>query len=270
MTNPDLKSSLAVFIYMGLAICFAYPAFLIPDSSPKSAYYALVLLPGLILIALDFKYFVESLKKNRCMQLVVAMISYWCVTLMWGSDDVVSSQLRRAAVVTIYLFVIWHVFSHYPQYINPFFIILFSLFCIGCFWGISNLPAVKVLLGGYRLGTKTDFGQAIHAGHYYGAFFCLSMAALLFDKGRPLQAISAVVCIMAVLAIILTKSRGVYLAAGVTVISTAVLYICLHKKYFIAAVICIVMAGLALAIYYYYPGFILSRGSSYRLSLIHI
>ncbi|MCR8922120.1 O-antigen ligase family protein [Dasania sp. GY-MA-18] len=267
MTKVNLTNGLAIFVLLGLALSFAYPAFLIESGSPKAIYYVMVILPGLILLCLDGAVFAESLKSNRGMQLVFIMLAYWCMTLLWGSEGVAGSQFRRMLAVLIYLCVVWHVFTHYPQFITRFYFLLFVLFAVGVFWSLGTFPSVKILLGGHRLGNKAGFGQAIHAAHYYGVFFSLALGFLLFSKHRVLLILSGAVCGLALLAIILTKSRGSYLAVAVAVIFAAGLYVRHYKKYILAAGLCVVLALLALAIYHYYPAFILSRGSSHRYEI---
>ncbi|WP_019528821.1 O-antigen ligase family protein [Dasania marina] len=261
------RNALAIFVLIGLALCFAYPTFLISNSSPKSAYYLLVILPGLILLGLDFKVFGENVKDNPAMQLVVVMMAYWCLTLLWGSNDVADSQLRRAIAVLIYVCVVWHVLSHYSQFIKHFYTLMFLLFFVGFLWSLSSILASNVLLAGYRLGTGTPFGQAIHAGHYYGTFFCLTLGWALFGRERFLVVLSSSVCVLALVAIILTKSRGVYLATAVAVAFAAGLYVWSNKKFLLATCICFVLTALALTIYYYFPGFFLNRGSSHRFEI---
>lgn len=267
-TISTFKETLALFMFMGLAICFTFPAFLIGDSSPKAAYYGLVILPGLMLVALDWGVFVDNIKVNRGIQLVGLLIAYWCLTLLWGQDpSIAGSQLKRALVVMLYVLVIWHVLSCYQQYADRFIIVLFTLFCVGVIWSSNALPALDLLLGRYRLGTGTSFGQAIHAAHYYGTFFSLSLGFLLFGNSKAIKMLSSVVLVLSLAAIILTKSRGGYLAVISTVFIAASLYVFIYKKWKLAAVICAVFVLLALGLYEYFPKFILARGDSYRFEI---
>jgi len=261
-TYPTSKLLIILGQYI-LPVClvtFITSIFYVEDTSQfKSLFYALILLPVFIAIALNRRTF-TPISQQPILISVIIFLTYSALSVLWSDSD---RSLIHYFKRELYILALITGFS-IVYYFSPkrFHIVLgVAITVASAFAGYFLFTEPSLLSGSSRriFGGGALYNPLLSA-HVFGFFWALCVAAILEMKRDWKRLLSAIiVCIPLTVFILMTQSRTPIMAMTLMLLT----YIAIHRNYKALSIIALISISLAI-IFYIYPEILTNRGLSYR------
>ncbi|MFT6288007.1 MAG: O-antigen ligase [Alcanivorax sp.] len=244
---------------LGLAI--AIPAYLGGDYSFKPVFYALVILPTLLLLPFGKVSLREIWGSAAVIFLLVVPLLYWSASNLWSTQpDNFLPFLRRSLVVFVFVVAVAHAVLRLGPDFRNYLDLALVLVAIGAALHLGSLLFMDARGAQWRLGDGSVFRRSLHASHYFGCFASYGLVRCYqqpsFRDAIP-YFVSVLLCAGFVFS---TESRGTIGSLLVIALLVSGLW---YRRYSHAVVLLLLIG---LGIYASYDALV-ERGMSYRMEI---
>jgi O-antigen ligase len=246
-----------------LTLAISIPAFLGQDQSMKPIFYALVLLPTLVMVFARKISLVTLCKEYPWVFLLALPMLYWSSSTLWSENpENFSSFLRRSFTTYVFIIGVTHIVSRLQQEIIRYLDLALFLVAIAAAIKLGSVLFTDISASDWRLEGDSAFNRPLHAAHYFGFFATYGLVRCYQEAKTRKWLIYAASLIPSLLYILLTFSRG-------PLISYILVYLVISIFWFkkpTHAILAIIFAGGVTLVYF---DTLTQRGSSFRLEIWH-
>ncbi len=244
-----------------LAVAISVPAFLSDDYSFKPLFYALIILPTLILLPLG-KIAARDLYRSAAVVYLLAIpMIFWSASNLWSAQpDNFQPFVRRSLVLFVFVLVVAHLVYRLGRDFTRYLDLAFGLVALAAGMLLASLLFMEPQAPHWRLGDGTVFRRSLHASHFFGCFAAYGIVRCYQqpDWRRALpHLIGVLLCSGFVFS---TESRGTI--GSLVLIALLVSGLWYRRWKDVLAILIVVGVGTVLS----YEA-LMARGTSYRLEI---